>query len=357
MESNYVSLKDIVNFIKKIYKFSLSKWKLFFLIGLLGGLLGYTFVYIQKPKYIAKFSFLLNENDGSPSLNLSSLAGLAGIGGIGGGGNINDDKLLFISFSRNLLGKTLLDTSTVNAKKTYLANHYLDIYGLTNSFKSDTLLKDFTYFTNGDINKLTYKENKVLDILINKIIESKQLVIESKKKSGIVSQSSGIVTIEFSSIHENFSKNFTDNLYDNISSYYINKSISKQLKTYNAIKNRADSIKSVLMSLENYGAQIFDKNLKVIRMQGRVNIERTRRDVEMLSLMYAEVIKNQEIAKFSLDNQTPFFQIVDRPTLPLFKKQTSKLIAAIVGSIVLTLLVLFGTFTRTYYSSQNEIDE
>lgn len=355
MENNYVSLKDIINFFKRVYKFSLVKWKLFFLIGLLGGLLGYGFAYLQKPKYIAKFSFLLNENDGVPSLNLSSLAGLAGMG-IGGGSNINDDKLLFISFSRNLLGKTLLDTSTINEKKTCLANHYIDIYGLTESFKSDTLLKDFVYFNNNDINKLTYKENKVLDILVNKIVESKQLIIESKKKSGIVTQSSGIVTIEFSSINENFSKNFIDNLYDNISSYYINKTISKQLKTYNAIKNRADSIKNVLLSLENYGAQMFDKNLKVVRMEGRVNIERTRRDVEMLSLMYAEVIKNQEIAKFSLDNQTPFFQIVDQPTLPLFKQKTSKLVSAIVGSLVLTVLVFIGSFSRNYYALLNEID-
>jgi hypothetical protein len=354
MENNYVSLKDIVDFFKKVFAFGLLKWKLLLITGFLGGIIGFGYAYFQKTIYKAQFSFLLNENDGSPALNISSFASSAGIG-IGGSGNVNDDKLMFISFSRNLLGKTLLQSADINGKKTSLANHYIEIYELLNSFKSDTSLKDFVSFKNTEINKLTYKENKVLDILVSKIVESKQLLIESKKKIGIVNQSSGIVIMEFSSINENLSLHFINQLYENISVYYTNKTISKQLRTFNIIKNRADSIKSILYSLESYGAQEIDKNLRLVRMQGKVNLERTKRDIEMLSLMYAEVIKNQEIAKFSLDNQTPFFQIVDSPTLPLYKKKMPKLINAIFGSVLLTLLVFVSSFLKNFYSPENNV--
>jgi capsule polysaccharide export protein KpsE/RkpR len=83
-------------------------------------------------------------------------------------------------------------------------------------------------------------------------------------------------------------------------------------------------------------------------MLGKVVLERTRRDVQMLSLMYAEVLKNMEIAKFTLDNQTPFFQVVDKPTLPLEKKKVSRIISAIVGSIILGIVFCIYLISKNF---------
>ncbi len=352
MQKKSVELNDIGKLFKNIYNLLLSKWKIIVIICFLGAILGFGFAQFQKPIYISKYSFILNENDGSTSLNLSSLAGLAGIAGIAGGSNnVNEDKLLYLANSRQIIGSTLVEKATINGEEKLMVNHFIDIYKLAKGFKSDTCLENFTYFIHADLDKFTYQENKVLDIIIKKINDNKQLFIDTKKKTGIVIQSAGIITMEFKSISEEFSKYFIENLYRNLSDYYTNRTIQRQYKNYVLIKERADSIKSVLFEKENYGADIFDKNVRVVRMAGKVDLERTRRDVQMLSLMYAEVLKNLEIAKFTLDNQTPFFQTVDKPTLPLEKKKLSRLISAIVGSIITGIIFSFYLIRKNFKKS------
>lgn len=151
-----------------------------------------------------------------------------------------------------------------------------------------------------------------------------------------MAQNAGILSINFNSKNEEFSKEFVEILYRNLSDFYTQKSVQKQLKNYQLIKQRADSIQELLQEKEVYGASYYDRNLGMVRMQGRLELERTRRDVEMLGLMYAEVLKNQEIARFALENQTPAFQVIDEPTLPLEKEKMSKLFTAI------GVAVLFG---------------
>lgn len=348
MQKKSVELNDIGKLFKNIYNLLLSKWKIIVIIGFLGAILGFGFAQFQKPIYISKYSFILNENDGSASLNLSSLAGLAGIAGLAGGSNnVNEDKLLYMANSRQIIGNTLVEKAIINGEEKLMANHFIDIYKLEKGFKSDTSLENFTYFIHPDLDKFSYQENKVLDIIIKNINDNKLLFIDTKKKTGIVIQSAGIIAMEFKSINEEFSKYFIENLYKNLSDFYTNRAIQRQFKNYILIKGRADSIKSVLFDKENYGADIFDRNVKVVRMAGKIDLERTRRDVQMLSLMYAEVLKNLEIAKFTLDNQTPFFQTVDKPTLPLEKKKISRLISAILGSIII------GTIFCIYIISKN----
>jgi hypothetical protein len=349
MEKKSVELNDITILFKNIYQLFLSKWKAITYVGLLGGILGFGFAHFQKPIYISKYSFILNENDGNASLNLSSLAGLAGIAGLAGGSNnVNEDKLLYLANSRQIIGNTLVEKAIINGEEKLMVNHFIDIYKLAKGFKSDTSLENFTYFVHADLDKFTYQENKVLDLIIKNIVEGKQLFIDTKKKTGIVIQSAGIIAMEFKSINEEFSKYFIENMYRNLSDYYTNRTIQRQFKNYNLIKQRADSIKMVLFEKENYGASIFDRNIKVVRMSGKVDLERTRRDVQMLSLMYAEVLKNMEIAKFTLDNQTPFFQIVDKPTLPLEKKKVSRIISAIVGSIILGIVFCIYLISKNF---------
>lgn len=349
MENNYVTLKEIILFVKQIINYSISKWKTVLILSIIGGIIGFGYATFQKINYTSKYTFILNENESNSSVNLSNLAGLVGMGiGSGPAGGINEDKLLFISNSRTLIGKTFLENALINNRSDLLINHFIEINNLSKKFSSDTALVGFTFFTNNKLENLTYKENKVLDIILKIISDDNLLKMDSKKKTGIVTQSSGIILIEFTSIDEAFSKIFIEKYYANICEYYVNKTISKQLKTYNAIKFRADSIKNILFLKENFSANFFDKNMRTIKMQGRLELDRSKRDIELLSLMYAEVLKNQEISKFALDNQTPFFQTVDSPTFPLYKKKTSRLKAAFIVSFICVFIYLVGSFSLNY---------
>jgi len=340
--------------LKDIYALIRRKIKVLLLVSFLGGVLGIVYAYVKKPKYEAHLSFLVNENE--QAFNISSLAGLAGLGGIGGGagGSVNEDKLLFLTTSRFIIGSTLLSEMAVDGKNHILANVFIDTYKMQPGFKSDTALENFTYFSNKHIDSLTYQENKVLDAIIKIITDGKMLKSEVKKKAGIVAQNAGIVVIDFVSNHEGFSKSFIDNMYEILSVYYVNKTIQRQLHNYTLIKARADSVKTVLSSRENAGAAFVDQNMDIAKMAARLNVERARRDIEMLSLMYAEVLKHVEIAKFSLDNQTPFLQLVDYPTYPLKTKKQSKILWGIIGAIALGGLTLFWFVIKEYLNIGEE---
>ena len=337
-ELEYISIKKVVLYIFNLLKFGLTNWKILIIYGFIGGVLGLSLALFIKPTYQAKLSFIINDNESANSFSLSSISSLAGLGGIGGSTSVNEDKMIFLATSRSLLGETLLDSALVNGKNDKIVNHYIDIYEMQNGFKSDTSLANFLYFTHNNLSELSYQENKVLDKIIKILNESKQYIIEVKKKSGIVAQWAGIVILEFHSKNEELSKQLLDNLYINLGNYYTNKTIKKQLQNYNLIKKRADSLQVLLYNKEELGAEAYDRTFKSIKMQGKVEVQRSKRDIEMIGLMYSEVIKNLEIAKFSLDNQTPFFQIIDSPTYPLKKDKYGKVFSALLGSICCAFL-------------------
>jgi hypothetical protein len=353
-KNQFISIKDILSLGIELIAVLKNRFKTIFLISVFLGFAGISIAYFAKPKYKAHLSFLLNENE-SNSINLSSLAGLAGLGSGSLSSGVNEDKLLFLSNSRFLLGTTLLTNVKIHDKSQLLINYFLDKYETQKAFKKDTLLADFKYFTNAHLDSLDVKENKVLDIVIKFIEDNQLLKVEGKKKTGIVAQNAGILTIDFFSIDEVLSKTFVDCLYANISKYYINKSIQRQYRNYTLIKERADSLKLILQSKETYGASYMDQNANLTKMQARVSVERTRRDIELLNLMYAEVMKNLEISKFSLENQTPMLQVIDSPTYPLKVEKKSKIKFGLLGSIIGGFSSLIVLFLVTYFKKQNSL--
>lgn len=316
--------------VKSLIFLGIKNVKIIAIAGVLGLLLGVGTAFFQKNTYSAYLSFLINENESTP-INLSSLAGLAGIGSIGSG-SVNEDKLMFLSTSRQIIGSALLRKFGSQT----IADRFIKSYDLNKGFKKDSTLQSFSEFKNTSIDSLTFQENKALDIIIKFIADAKLLSIEGKKKAGLVAQNAGIVTVNFVSSDEELAKVFVENIYQVLSVYYVNKTIQRHLRNYNLIKHRADSIKEILSDKEFSGAAYLDQNLNLAKMTGKVKIERTRRDLEMLNIMYGEVLKNLEVAKFSLESQTPMLQVVDYPTLPLKVKRASKLIFGFFGFVLLS---------------------
>jgi hypothetical protein len=345
--NQYISISDVIKLIQELFTFFISKFKLIVLGAFLTGVLGITIAYLSKPTFKGYLSFILNENEGG-SLNLSSLAGLAGIGGSASGGGVNEEKLIFLANSKFLIGNTLLSDVDLEGRKQLLINYLIDKYEMQDGFKSDTMLKDFTYFSNTSLDSLSAKENKVLDGVIKAFTEGEMLKIEGKKKSGIVAQSAGIITIDFKSKDEHLTKLFLDSLYANINKYYVNKVTQRQSKNYMLIKHRADSLKILLSNKEETGAAFVDQNINLSKMTARVKVERTRRDLELLNLMYAEVLKNLEVAKFNLENQTPVLVLVDKPTYPLKIVKRSKILFGIGFGFLGGILTFIALYLKDY---------
>ena len=67
------------------------------------------------------------------------------------------------------------------------------------------------------------------------------------------------------------------------------------------------------------------------------------RDKTVLATLYTEVVKNLEISRISLSQETPVIQILDQPQYPLVDKRKKMLLLTVVfafGSLVFAVLIL-----------------
>ena len=60
----------------------------------------------------------------------------------------------------------------------------------------------------------------------------------------------------------------------------------------------------------------------------------------MLNTVYMEIVRNLEISKISLLNQTPIFNIIDQPVLPLKKNHLSLFSSIIMSGFLGSFLML-----------------
>ena len=86
-DNDEISLKELIFKIREWYQFLLTKWKLIIVISAIGGAIGLTYAFFQKPIYKADLTFAM-EDEKSGGGGLSGALGLASSFGIdlGGGG-------------------------------------------------------------------------------------------------------------------------------------------------------------------------------------------------------------------------------------------------------------------------------
>ena len=114
------------------------------------------------------------------------------------------------------------------------------------------------------------------------------------------------------------------------------------------LQRKADSLAAVLNN-KTYSAAASQQSLVDANPALKTNIigsEISTRDKTMAATIFAEVVKNLELSKTLLNQETPVIQVVDQSTFPLEKEKVSKLKSLILGGILagfLTILYLLGT--------------
>ena len=98
---------------------------------------------------------------------------------------------------------------------------------------------------------------------------------------------------------------------------YIRYQTAQSNNSLEFLSSRADSVFIELENAEEEFAKVKDINQRIIKASGRLKELQLIRNVEVLNTMYIEIIKNLEISKITLLNQTPIIQIIDNPILPL----------------------------------------
>ena len=347
IDNDEISLKELVLKIKEWYQFLLTKWKLIILAGIIGGLIGFTYAYFQKPTYKAVLTFAMEEEK-SGGGGLGGALGLVSQFGIdlgsSGGGAFSGANLIELMKSRKLVEKTLLSPITVNGKTQSLADYYLEFNEMKKSWEDKPAFKGINFPIDADREKFTLQQDSILKNISTGLVKTDVVVSQKDKKISILS-------IEVNSINEQFAKVFCETIAKETSKYYVEIKSKKSKMNLDILQHQADSIRAELNSAITGVAAAADN---VFNLNSAMNVRRTpsaRRqvDVQANTAILTQLVGNLELAKVTLRKETPLLQIIDRPSFPLEKEKVGKLKSLVLGGFLDGFLtVLYLVFSSLY---------
>jgi hypothetical protein len=334
-----VSLKELLLKLVEWWRYLLGKWLMIGVFAIIGATLGLTYALVKKTNYSAELTFILEE---SKSNSLGAYAGLASQFGLdlGGGGNglFSGDNILEFLQSRFMVEKALLSPVYVDGKTISLAELYIIINNLRDKWKADKTLSRIQFPPMPDRSLFTREQDSVLNIFYQNISKKNLTITKPDKKLSFIS----VVCV---SGNETFSKVFTERLVKESVDFYVRTKTKRSQANVDILQTKADSLIRLLNQKTYTAAEQADINQNPIRRMASVSSEVASRDKMILQTVYGEVVKNLELSRMSMAQETPIIQVIDSPILPLEKVKFGKLKGLIIGGffgaglIILCLMI------------------
>ena len=288
-------------------------------------ILGITFTKYSDKEYIAELTFVV-DNQRSGSGSLGSLSGMASQFGMDIGSQKNttfsQNNILEFLKSRGVVEEALMQSREINKTDDLLIEHYLYFNKIKESWGEDEDLNPVSFHS-----RLSQENDSVSGGIWRDIIENK-LIVELK------SDEANIINLSYTSLNEEFAKAFVEALIEQMSKMYITHQTAQASNTLDFLTSRADSVFMELEIAEEEFAKVKDINQRIVKASGRLKELQLMRRVEVLNTMYLEIVKNLEISKLTLLNQTPIIQIIDKPILPLELVENSKTVLGFLGAFL-----------------------
>ena len=117
--------------------------------------------------------------------------------------------------------------------------------------------------------------------------------------------------------------------------FYVNAKVGRLRSNIERLEKRTDSI-SNLLNQQTYAATEDARlllNVNPADINAPVYSEISQRDKMVLTTIYAELMKNLEVSKAALIQETPTVQIVDKPSFPLERIETKWYEGILIGGI------------------------
>ncbi|MDR1170651.1 MAG: hypothetical protein LBK97_07455 [Prevotellaceae bacterium] len=337
-----ISLKELILKIREIWKYLLSKWKIIVPIGLLSASLGLVFSFIKTPKYIAELSFSVIEKSSSGG-SLSSLAGQLGFNlGSSGGGVFSGNNMIELLQSRNLIERTLLNEVNIDGQQCRLINYYMELNPIEYDEDEEEEVEIISYPLGVDRANFTRKQDSLLYVL-GKEITTKKLSINKEKKDV------DIIKISFTNPDELFAKLFTEKLISIVSEFYIQTKTQNTKVNLEMMEMRADSVRKEYEHALESQAKYSDQNMNPSKQIVRVEQQKIQTSIQLTGTTYAELMKNIEILKLDLAQQTPLIQVIDSPIMPLEIDRLGKIKGIILGGFLGGFLIVAWLLTVYFY--------
>lgn len=339
VQNDEISLKELFLKIGEWYRYLLTKWKGILLISILGAFMGVAYAYFNKPVYTATCTFVLDE--GKSGGALSQYAGLAAMAGINLGGAsdglFQGDNIIELYKSRTMLLKTLLSYGRFDGKKELLISRYIKINKLRERWEKskNSELKHLSF--NIPVEKYTRLNDSVMSSIVGEINKAYLSVSKPDKKLSIIK-------VDVKSVDEQFAKVFNEAVVANVNQFYFETKTKKSTSNLDILQHQADSVRAVLNSSLGGAASAIDANPNpnlALRVLG-VPSQRKQIDIQANTAIYAEIVKNLEMARLTGRQEAPLIQIIDQPVFPLQMVKFSKLKGLVFGIFFsLTVCIIY----------------
>lgn len=335
IEDDEITLKE---FIIKIQEYGTYLWlRKNYIIGV-GLFMAAVFLlqtYLKPTIYSANLTFMVNEDEGS---SLGAAAAILGQFGFGGGNasEYNLDKIVSLAGSRRIIQAAIFEKENIKGERDYIINHLIEIYDWHSKWHNDTMLTNFL-FEEGLSTEFSNRENKVLKIIYRQIVGDKEKDIDGLLDVGY-NEVTGILKLSVYSASDELSIALVNSVYEKLSAFYISQSTEKQQITVNNLKFRADSVEQILKSSEYELARLQDNSQGFLLRKSQLTKDQLTRRVQVLTILFGEILKNLSTSEFLLKNATPFFQVVDMPISPISPMPKKYFKRSIVGVVIGVLI-------------------
>jgi hypothetical protein len=303
---------------------------------ILGALIGAIVAWYWPVTYTANLTFVVEESKAGGGSLVSALAGQFGfdIGDVGSkGGVLGGDNVLELLKSDKMIKETLITPYSENSSIT-LADRYAETYKLKKKW-----MKKYTSGKNITFPPERSKYSRLQDSLFFDIVKRIQ---EKDLSVGKPDKKLSFFKLTATMRDERLSALFCSRLIDQATTFYTQTKTKRLRANIAKLQQRADSLARRL-NRKTYSASAANRTLLDINPAyptANVSSELQERDKLVLSTIYSEVVKNLEVSKTMLAQETPTFQVVDEPELPLKKNELGYL-----KSSLIVILVLVGSYS------------
>lgn len=329
----------------------LRKWKLITICTVIGAALGIGYSMLGKIQYVAELTFVVEE---TKSGGLGAYAGIASqfgvdLGSAGSSGLFSGENILQFLKSRLMVEKTLLSPIQIDDKTISLADYYMSVTNFKKGWDKIPSLQKLYFPPEADRRNFTRAHDSVLNVLYGSITKKSLSVSKIDKKLSFVS-------VVCTTQDERFSQAFVTRLVEEATEFYVKTKTQKSQVNVDILQHKADSLASLLSKATYSVASSQDLNLNPSRRVALVSSELKQVDKAVLQTMYGEVLKNLELSRFHMAQETPIVQLVDLPILPLRKEKFGKLKGLMLGGILASLLISIFLAGRKFYDDVMQQD-
>jgi uncharacterized protein involved in exopolysaccharide biosynthesis len=336
-----ISFREVAKQIEVFIRYLFSKWLIIVISGTIGGVLGLIYAFTANPKYIATLNFVLSANSSSGS----GLLGFANQFGINLGSSGDDvfsgDNIITLMQSRRMAQQALF-SPVPNSNKS-LINMLVEDEKWNEDWAKDSKMKSVYPFPS-----TPDKMSLIQDSIFRKIYSSVQKNMLNVSKPD---KDQNIYAVTTTAENPLFAYYLTKYLVNATSAFYIDTKTSTARQNLNMLQNESDSLRRVLgNAIVSAGLQTDNTyNLNPAYQVQRSGAQQSQATAAALGQAYGQVLQSLELAKIALQKETPLYQIIDEPTLPLDKDKPGKLTSLIIGGFIGGFLIIVVLIFRKLY--------